>query len=61
MVTSIIVVVILALLLDVILALLCAIAFIILGLVYIYCCMPAAMVLQYSPDSAMREIEQALA
>jgi hypothetical protein len=56
LIVSIVIIVLLALLFDVILALLCAIAFYIIGLVYIYCCMPLAMLLQYSPDSTMREL-----
>ena len=47
---SITVVVLLALLFDVVIALLCAVAFYIVGLVYVYCCMPLALVLQYRPD-----------
>lgn len=61
LVVSVVIVVLLAVLFDVILALLCAIAVYVIGVVYIYCCMPLAMVLQYSPDSTMREIEQAIA
>ena len=56
LIASIVIVVLLAILFDVVLALLCVIAFYVIGLVYIYCCMPLAMVLQYSPDSAMREL-----
>lgn len=56
LVVSVVIIVLLAILFDVILALLCTIAFYVIGLVYIYCCMPLAMVLQYSPDSTMREL-----
>ena len=61
---SIVVVVLLSILFDVILALLCAIAFYIIGLVYIYCCMPLALVLQNTPaniNGALRDLEQSMA
>lgn len=50
-VVTIVVTILLSILLDVILALLCTVAFYLLGLVYIYCCMPLALVLQYNSDT----------
>lgn len=55
---SITITVLLSILFGVLLALLCAIAFYLLGLAYVYCCMPLAMVLQYSPDRAIPDLEQ---
>ena len=60
---SIVLIVLLSILFDVILALLCVIAFYFIGLIYVYCCMPLALVLQNTPDidEALRDLERGTA
>ena len=61
LVISIIITVLLSILFDVVLALLLTIAFYVVGLIYVYCCMPLALVLQYNNAALPVDLEQGLA